>query len=342
MPALDIPYTEMYVVDRHKTVEYFTGSFGFEETAFSESPHVQSSLLRQGAAHLVVSSGPATESFLDEHGDGIADIALACDDVHGTAAAAVAAGGRVLPSDQGSVRVSGFGDVRHTLVPSGPEGFASVPADRTWTPARPGSTPSAGPAPVLSLDHIAVCLNAGSLHETVQYYIDGFGCERFYSEYVEVGAQAMDSIVVRSPSGGMTFTIIEPDAKRSPGQIDAFLQRNSGSGVQHLAFLVDDIVAAVREFRSRGIEFLRTPGPYYDMLADRIPSMTDQISDLSDTNVLADCDEWGYLLQLFSRSPHERNTLFYELIQRHGAQGFGSANIRALYEAVERERVDSE
>ncbi|MCG7204961.1 4-hydroxyphenylpyruvate dioxygenase [Streptomyces arenae] len=338
MAALDIPYTELYVGDRHKTVEYFTGSFGFEESAVSESPDMQSSLLRQGAVRLVVSSGPATEHFLDQHGDGIADIALTCDNVAETAAAAVAAGGRVLPSDRGSIAVSGFGDVRHTLVPTGP----GEPADRVWTEGRTATPARDGAAPILSLDHIAVCLSAGTLHETVQYYIDGFGCERFYSEYVEVGEQAMDSIVVRNPSGGMTFTIIEPDPQREPGQIDAFLQRNSGSGVQHLAFLVDDIVAAVRDFRNRGVEFLHTPGTYYEMLADRIPEMADQISSLSDTNVLADCDEWGYLLQLFSRSPHERNTLFYELIQRHGAQGFGSANIRALYEAVERERVASQ
>jgi 4-hydroxymandelate synthase len=338
MTARDIPYVELYATDRHKTVDYFTASFGFQETGVSESPGINSSLLSQGDVQLVVSSGPATQPFLEQHGDGVADIALACDDVAATAAAAVAAGGRVLPSAPGITVVSGFGDVRHTLVKAGQGGSGPGPADRTWTAKIPSAPPNPR-QPVHSLDHIAICLEAGSLQNTVQYYIDGFGCEIYYSEYVEVGTQAMDSIVVRTPSGGVTFTIIEPDPKRELGQIDAFLQRNSGSGVQHLAFLVGDIIAAVREFRDRGVEFLHTPGTYYEMLVDRIPGMAEKISSLSDTNVLADCDEWGYLLQLFSRSPHERNTLFYELIQRHGAQGFGSANIRALYEAVERERV---
>jgi 4-hydroxymandelate synthase len=339
MTARNIPYVELYAADRHKTVDYFTASFGFRETAVSEAPRMHSSLLRQGDVHLVVSSGPATQSFLESHGDGIADIALGCDDVAATAAAAVAAGGRTLASESGAVVVSGFGDVRHTLLPMPQDGSVHPPADRVWTEVRPGTPANGQPQPIRSLDHIAVCLDAGSLQDAVRYYIDGFGLERYYSEYVEVGAQAMDSVVVRSPSGGVTFTIIEPDPNREPGQIDAFLQRNSGSGVQHIAFLVDDIVAAVQDFRERGIEFLRTPGTYYEMLAERIPGMVEQIANLSDTHVLADCDEWGYLLQLFSRSPHERNTLFYELIQRHGAQGFGSANIRALYEAVERERV---
>lgn len=132
--------------------------------------------------------------------------------------------------------------------------------------------------------------------------------------------------------------LFEPDPSRQPGQIGAFLDRNSGLGVQHLAFGVDDIIAAVSEYRKRGITFLKTPASYYDLLADRLPGVREEIAQLRAADVLADRDEWGYLLQLFTRSPYQRNTLFYELIQRRGAQGFG-ANIRALYEAVERDRL---
>jgi 4-hydroxymandelate synthase len=87
------------------------------------------------------------------------------------------------------------------------------------------------------------------------------------------------------------------------------------------------------------VEFLPTPGSYYEMLSNRLTGMREEIADLRAAQVLADRDEWGYLLQVFTRSPHERSTLFYELIQRRGARGFGSANIRALYEAVERDRL---
>jgi 4-hydroxymandelate synthase len=109
--------------------------------------------------------------------------------------------------------------------------------------------------------------------------------------------------------------------------------------VQHLAFLVDAIIPAVNEFRRQGVEFLDTPDVYYDALSERCPDMREEIVELRSADVLADRDEWGYLLQLFTRSPYKRNTLFYELIQRRGARGFGSANIRALYEAVERDRL---
>lgn len=189
------------------------------------------------------------------------------------------------------------------------------------------------------LDHVAVCVDSGTLAACADFYTNAFGLREYSSEYIAVGDQAMDSIVVRSPSGGITFTILEQDPARKAGQVEAFLSRNGGPGVQHLAFLVDDIVSAVHMYAARGIDFLRTPGAYYDMLADRLPEIRADITDLRATHVLADRDEWGYLLQLFTRSPYRRNTMFYELVQRRGARGFGSANIRALYEAVERDTL---
>jgi 4-hydroxymandelate synthase len=329
-----IAYLELYAHDREAVAGYFTESFGFAVAATSEEPGRSVTLLRQGTVQLAVSSGPDTAEFVEEHGDGVADIAFTCDEIPSAMERAVAAGARRL----GPATVSGFGGVRHTLVPGVPAPGHGLPAGRSWIPAPRRAHPEPEP-PIRKLDHIAVCVPAGTLHDTVRHYERGFGFEQYSSEYVEVGAQAMDSVVVRSASGNVTFTILEPDSSHEPGQIDSFLQRNGGAGVQHLAFLVDDIVPTVRAFRARGAEFLTTPAAYYAMLADRMGDFGERIADLRDTDVLADRDEWGYLLQLFSRSPHERNTIFYELIQRRGAQGFGSANIRALYESVERERA---
>jgi 4-hydroxymandelate synthase len=98
------------------------------------------------------------------------------------------------------------------------------------------------------------------------------------------------------------------------------------------------MISAVRDFSARGVEFLHTPESYYEMLPARVTGMPEAVADLQAANVLVDRDEWGFLLQLFTRSPYERNTLFYELIQRRGARGFGSENIRALYNAVEHDR----
>lgn len=347
MAARNVGYVELYTGNRQSAVDYFVRSLGFAAVAEYADSAQASVLLRQGDVQLIVTSGPATQAFLDAHGDGIADIALSCDDPAAAADAAVAAGAKWLGRASGSPVVSGFGGVRHTLLAPRTGSPAPLPAGLRWTatppsPAGAGSAGTDGPSRIRLLDHVAVCLEGGTLAEYADFYDAAFGLARYSSEYVDAGDQAMDSIVVRSQTGGVTFTLVAPDPAKDCGQLDAFLSRNGGPGVQHLAFGVDEIIPAVLECRERGVEFLRTPAAYYDMLAERFADMRDEIAGLRAAHVLADRDEWGYLLQLFTRSPYERNTLFYELIQRRGARGFGSANIRALYEAVERDRLAAE
>ncbi|NUR62200.1 MAG: 4-hydroxyphenylpyruvate dioxygenase [Catenulispora sp.] len=343
MTAQRIDYVELYTENRKPTIEYFVSSFGFTEAADCVDDDRHSTMLCHGDMRLMVTSGAATAEYLEEHGDGIADIAFGCDDVAATVAAARTAGARITRAPDGAPVISGFGAVRHTLVRDlGDSAGRRWPPGRAWIPA-----PATDPLPawkrsIQSLDHVAVCLEKGTLEDCVRFYCEAFGLSWYSSEQITVGNQAMHSTVVRSADDLITFTILEPDPVKGSGQLDGFLERNRGAGVQHLAFLVEDIVLAVREFQDRGVEFLQTPGTYYDMLADRMVELREQTAELRSTNVLADRDEWGYLLQLFSRSPHERNTLFYELIQRQGAQGFGTANIKALYEAVDRDRVAGE
>ncbi len=332
MAAQDIEYVELYTSDMTSAVDYFVSSFGFTKMAESVDVGTRSLLLRHGTVQLIVTAGLGTEEFIEAHGDGIADIAFGCDDPVRTCERAVAAGASLISSAPGQLVVSGFGDTRHTLVAR--SAGTSLPSDRPWTPA---SEASARPGRIWLLDHVAILVEGGTLADYADFCTEAFGLARYSGEYIEIGEQAIDSIVVRSPSGGITFTILEQDHSKKPGQVDGFISRYSGPGVQHLAFLVDDIVSAVHEFRGLGIEFLRSPGAYYDMLANRLPGIKVEIADLRATNVLADRDEWGYLLQLFTRSPYQRNTLFYELVQRRGARGFGISNIRALYEAVERD-----
>jgi 4-hydroxymandelate synthase len=331
--AQDIEYVELYASDERAAVEYFVSSFGFTHVGESASDGRHSSLLRQGAVQLVVSVGRGTEEFLEAHGDGIADIAFACDNAEQARDDAVAAGASVIKTSTGKPVVSGLFGTRHSLVAR--SAGSRAPADRDWewlpvTSARPAGH-------IRLLDHVAVTAAGGDLAESADFYTNAFGLPRFSGEYVEVGEQGLDSIVVRSPSGGITFTILEQDPKKKPGQLEGFMSRYGGTGVQHLAFLVDDIVSAVHDYDARGIDFLPTPSRYYVMLAERLPAIQSEIADLRSANVLADRDEWGYLLQLFTRSPYPRNTVFYELVQRRGARGFGSANIKALYEAVERD-----
>lgn len=336
MAAQDIEYVELYTSDMRSTVDYFVRSFGFTPMAECAGDGSRSLLLRHGTVQLVVTAGRGTEEFIEAHGDGIADIAFGCDDPARTCEQAVAAGASLIDSAPGKLVVSGLGDMRHTLVArsAGP----SLPGDRAWDPV---SQAPARPGRIWLLDHVAILAEGGTLTDVADFCTAAFGLARYSGEYIEIGEQAMDSIVVRSPSGGITFTILEQDQAKKPGQVEGFISRYGGPGVQHLAFLVDDIVSAVHEFGAQGVDFLQSPDTYYEMLADRLPGIKDEIADLRSANVLADRDEWGYLLQLFTRSPYQRNTLFYELVQRRGARGFGLANIKALYEAVERGEAGS-
>lgn len=329
MAVRAIEYIELYVADRAAIVDYFASSFGF--TSAAESVDGNSSLLRQGKVKLIITAGSQTREFISAHGDGVADIAFACDDVAATLEAATAAGAVMVGTSGDLPALSGLGDTRHTLVP----GDSRPIAGRSWVTTSPRPRVSTGH--IRLLDHVAMCVPGGTLTDHADYYTYAFGLPRYSSEYIDLGDQAMDSIVVRSPSGGVTFTILEQDPDRKPGQVEGFVSRYDGPGVQHLAFLVDDIISSVHEFAADGVSFLDTPEAYYDILSERLPGIRDEIAGLRAARVLACRDEWGYLLQLFTRSPHKRNTMFYELVQRRGARGFGSANIKALYEAVERD-----
>jgi 4-hydroxymandelate synthase len=332
MAAQDIKYVELYTSDMLSAVEYFVSSFGFTWMAECVGDGRRSSLLRHGTVQLVVTAGRGTEEFIEAHGDGIADIAFGCDDPARTCERAVAAGASLITSAPGKLVVSGLGDTRHTLVTR--SAGASLPSDRAWKPV---TEAPARPGRIWLLDHVAILVEGGKLTDYADFCTQAFGLARYSGEYIELGEQGIDSIVVRSPSGGITFTILEQDQSKKPGQIEGFISRYGGPGVQHLAFLVDDIVSAVHEFHGQGVEFLPSPDAYYEILGRRFPDIKEEIANLRATNVLADRDEWGYLLQLFTRSPYNRNTLFYELVQRRGARGFGTANIKALYEAVERD-----
>ena len=148
------------------------------------------------------------------------------------------------------------------------------------------------------------------------------------------------SKVVQSPSGGVTFTIIEPVLHRRAGQIDDFLAWHGGAGVQHVAFLTDDIVRAVRTFADRGVGFAVTPSGYYDMLAGRLGTTEIPAEELRPLGILVDRDHWGQMYQIFAKSTHIRRTYFHELIDRRGARTFGMSNIPALYAAKERELAE--
>ncbi|HWF82001.1 MAG TPA: 4-hydroxyphenylpyruvate dioxygenase [Streptosporangiaceae bacterium] len=345
-------HVEYYLGDLTAAVAALRDGYGFRVAGRSLAASGQHSVLvRQGQIRLLLTE-PATDddrvaAYLSKHGDGIAVIAFATDDVTQAFTELIAAGAEPLASpvfaisgDErvGTALVAGFGDVTHKLVErSDPDGeFAPGFIDMA-----PGEQDrAADPATMLDvLDHVAICLPSGQLDRTVDFYRSVFGLTQIYDERIEVGTQAMASKVVQDHDSRVTFTLIEPDTTLEPGQIDEFLQAHDGAGVQHLAFRTPDITKAVRTISSRGVEFLVAPAGYYQALEGRLGRLAIGVDELRELNVLADRDRWGQMFQIFARSTHQRRTFFVELIERQGALTFGSRNIRALYEALEDTRT---
>lgn len=348
MDILGIDHVEFYVGDARQAAFFLCTAFGFHIAGHggpeTELPRQRSLLLVHGDSRVLLTSAlsrahPA-DGYVSRHGDGVGVIAFATNDATGDYEQAVAAGAtsveapRTYQADGDSVTiasVSGFGDVVHRFVER--RGASFWPGAVEAQPAPPRTEPEL----VRAIDHVAALVPAGELEPTVEYYQRVFGFKLIFEEYIEVGAQGMYSQVVQSPSGGATFTIIQPDMSRQSGQIDDFLAWHGGAGVQHLALSTDDIVTTVRTFAANGAGFAETPGTYYDDLTARLGDIDLPVDRLRPLGVLVDRDHWGQMYQIFAKSMHIRRTFFWELIERHGAKTFGTSNIPALYAAKERE-----
>lgn len=326
MNVMAVDHLEIYVSDLASTTAYLCGGFGFRrcghggpETGLAGQ---RSLLLEQDRIRLLLTEGLAPDHpaarYVDRHGDGVAWLVMRTDDP--------AVGDRALP---------GLGSLAHRLV--GPDAAGRLPEGIEPLPADPRAETL-----LETIDHLALCVPAGTLDATVQQYHDGFGFRQVYEERVVVGAQAMDSKVVQSSSGHVTLTIVAPDATGAPGQLDQFLRSHDGAGVQHVAFGTSDILTAVTRYGERGVRFLSTPDSYYDSVERRLGEVSRPVSALRAGNVLVDRDHWGEMFQIFTESPFPRRTTFFELIERRGAMTFGSNNIKALYEANERARSAAE
>jgi 4-hydroxymandelate synthase len=351
MNVTTVDHAEFYVGDAQEVAQFLCSAFGFRrygqggpETGLAGQ---RSLLLGQGGIRLLVTSALTGDHpvarYVAQHGDGLACVAVRVDDAAGAYAAAVRAGALPVAEPRTWRRgnaevvtgtVSGPGAVTHRLV-------ERRAADDDFLP---GGIALVDPSPsgddlLTVIDHIALCVAAGDLDPTVRFYQEVFGFREIFQERIEVGDQAMDSKVVQSDSREVTFTIVSPDPATRAGQLDDFLQANAGAGVQHLALATHDIATAVRTCGERGVRFLTTPDSYYDAIEQRLGDVSLPVAALRAGNILVDRDHWGEMFQIFTESPFERRTFFFELIERHGALTFGTNNIRALYEAKERARA---
>ncbi|HWS53157.1 MAG TPA: 4-hydroxyphenylpyruvate dioxygenase [Pyrinomonadaceae bacterium] len=347
-----IDYIELYVGNVPQAAHFYRTAFGFTPVAYAGLETGErdrlSVALRQNDVRLLLTSGLTPDgpvaAHVNRHGDSVKDIAFAVDDAEAVFEAAVSRGARpvaepeALEDEQGRVvraSVAAFGDTVHSFVERADFGGPFLPAYRPVERA-----PAAAPAGLLAIDHVAVSAEAGTLDRWVDFYETVFGFAQTHEEEVETEYSAMNSKVVQNRGGSVKFPIVVPASGKRRSQVDEYLTFHGGAGAQHVALSTDSITRAVRTLRANGIEFLKTPGSYYDLLEKRLGKMlAEDEAELRELNILADRDAHGYLLQIFTRHVQSRPTVFWEIIQREGAVGFGGGNIKALFEAMEREQA---
>jgi 4-hydroxyphenylpyruvate dioxygenase len=354
MPLHGIDHVEMYVGNAAQAAYYFTNAFGFRRVAYAgletglrdRTSHV----LEQGRVRLVLTGTLSSETEIaahhKRHGDGVRAIALSVPDVDHAHAEAVARGARSVsePADikdeNGRIRkatIETYGDTLHTFIDR--SGYDGV--------FMPGFQPRNGMPPtpqediLLTIDHIVGNVELGRMQEWVRFYEDVFGMVElihFSDEAISTEYSALMSKVVTSGDGRVKFPINEPAEGKKRSQIDEYLEFYEGPGAQHIALTTRDIVATVAGLRERGVEFLPIPDTYYEDVPDRVPEVAEMCDDLRRQGILVDHDDEGYLLQIFTKPLGDRPTIFFEIIERHGARGFGAGNFKALFEAIEREQ----
>lgn len=346
-----VHHIEMYVGNAKQADYYYRQAFGFSRLAYAgletgNRDHC-SYALQQGTFKLVLTTPYHPEGIVSEHirkhGDGVRDIALEVDDADEAFAIAVSRGAvpaiepHTLQDQHGKARraaVKIYGDTIHSFVSfddyDGPflPGFAASPA--------PGRN-----AGLLRLDHYVANVELGWMERWEEWYRRVLGLERFMTfddKDISTSYTALNSVVMANRSKSIKFPINEPAPGLRKSQVEEYNDFYQSPGVQHIALLTEDIVQSIKQLRENGVEFLEVPDSYYELLRARVGEIDEDLATLRDLRILVDRDEEGYLLQLFTKPVEDRPTLFFEIIQRKGAQGFGKGNFKALFEAIEREQ----
>ncbi len=352
MPLLGVDYLELYVGNAHQAAFYYANAFGFREIAYAGLEtglrDRVSHVMQQGGVRLVLTGGLSPDGeialHVARHGDGAKVIALTVPDAEQAFRTTVAKGARAVHEpreerdEHGVVRlasIAAYGETIHTFVERADYAGPHLPGFR---PVKGGTDAGL----FVAIDHMVGNVELGAMDEWVGFYERVMGFTEmlhFTDDDISTEYSALMSKVVSGGEGRVKFPINEPAEGLRKSQIDEYLDYHAGPGVQHVALETADIVGTVRQLRDRGVTFLRTPDTYYDELPERVAAVSDQVDELRTLGILADRDDEGYLLQIFTKPTGDRPTVFFEIIERHGARGFGAGNFKALFEAIEREQA---
>jgi 4-hydroxyphenylpyruvate dioxygenase len=358
LPLLGTDYVEFYVGNAKQAAHFYKTAFGFQSHAYAGLETGMkdrvSYVLKQDKIRLVLTTALNSESPIGEHvkkhGDGVKVIALWVEDARKsweetTKRGAISYQEPTVTSDEhGEVVTAGiytYGETVHMFVERKNYSGEFMPGFVKWE-----SDYNPAPLGLKYIDHMVGNVGWGEMNTWVKWYEDVMGFVNFLSfddKQIHTEYSALMSKVMSNGNGRIKFPINEPAEGKKRSQIEEYLDFYEGPGAQHIAVATDDIIETVRQLRARGVEFLSSPPQsYYDEIPARLgvhmDMMKEDLKVLQSLAIMIDADEEGYLLQIFTKPVEDRPTLFFEIIQRMGARGFGAGNFKALFESIEREQ----
>ena len=358
LPLLGTDYVEFYVGNAKQSAHYYKTAFGYQSLAYAGLEtgvrDRTSYVLKQDKIRLVLTT-PLNENspindHLRKHGDGVKVVALWVEDATSAYEETTKRGARsfmeptVEKDEFGEVVRSGiytYGETVHIFVERKNYKGIFLPGYKEW---KSDYNPEA--VGLKYIDHMVGNVGWNEMNTWVKFYEDVMGFVNFLSfddKQIHTEYSALMSKVMSNGNGRIKFPINEPAEGKKRSQIEEYLDFYGGPGVQHIAIATDDIISTVSQLKARGVEFLSAPPhTYYQAIPERLgvhmEMMTEDLNAIEKLAIMVDADEDGYLLQIFTKPVQDRPTLFFEIIQRMGAKGFGAGNFKALFESIEREQ----
>ena len=353
LPLLGTDYIELYVGNAKQSAHFYKTAFGFQSEAFAglETGITDrvSYVLKQDKIRLVLTTplkqGGIINEHINKHGDGVKVIALWVEDATKAWEETTSRGAKSFmeptreEDENGHVIRSGihtYGETVHIFIERKNYKGVFLPGYKKWE-----SHYNPEPVGLKFIDHMVGNVGWNEMNKWCEFYAKVMGFAQIISfddSDISTEFTALMSKVMSNGNGRIKFPINEPAEGKRKSQIEEYLDFYNGSGVQHIAVATNDIITTVSAMRERGVEFLYVPDSYYDNLLERVGQIDEDVEVLKKHGILIDRDEEGYLLQLFTKPIVDRPTMFFEVIQRKGAQSFGKGNFKALFEAIEREQ----
>ena len=356
LPIMGTDYVEYYVGNAKQAAHFYKTALGFQSLAYAGletgMKDRTSYVVVQDKIKLVFTTPmPNAENqeifeHIAKHGDGVKVIALWVEDAKKSWEETTKRGAksyfepRVEKDAHGEVVRAGihtYGDTVHIFVERKNYNGTFLPQFEKWE-----SHYNPTDCGLKFIDHMVGNVDWNQMNVWGKFYKDVMGFAQLISfddNDISTEYTALMSKVMTNGNGRIKFPINEPAKGKKKSQIEEYLDFYGGAGVQHIAVATDDIVFTVSEMKKRGIEFLYVPGEYYDTVGDRVGEIAEDMELLKSHGIMVDRDDEGYLLQIFTKPLTDRPTLFFEIIQRKGAQSFGKGNFKALFESIEAEQA---